>query len=147
MKATTKTAHKVAAAIASEVADVLASQVIAEETRQRVDAIAAAVLAANAAAFPVATVDDVCELSDAQVDAFFQLVEAANREAGYEFPAGYCPALIAEDAQHQAENRLVEVAAPIFKLKPETVTRNAIHRRKFVSLAVGLVTAADRETN
>lgn len=143
MKATTKNAHKIAAAISGHVANFLEAKLIAEAKREEIDARHAKILAAYN--FSIKTPGDAWEMEDEEYDRYDQLCDQANREAGYDLKPGYCPACIAETDLLVAELRLVEAAAPLLGINAEAAKRS-LKRRELIDNLIGLVAAADRET-
>lgn len=48
---------------------------------------------------------------EAKIQGYFAALDVAHREHGFDVPAGYCPALVAETAVGKAERALLEFAA------------------------------------
>lgn len=96
----------------------------AKEVRAKVDAYIAPVFAA-CGPFPIADrfaerlgadakVDKPSNLyrceDEAKIEAFYAACDEAHKANGYDLPAGYCPALIAEHAVVEAERALLKHA-------------------------------------
>jgi hypothetical protein len=138
----------------------LAAHVKAEVTRAEVDKITAKILAE----FPLyATIKDSKRITDpkytwlcgddARMATFYAMTDKAERAAGLKptsMPDDYCPALVAEDEQRQAENALIEASGGPLGVSNEGLLcsghgKGLENRQKWIDLVVGLHLAKERE--
>lgn len=54
---------------------------------------------------------------------YYRLLDKANREAGWDGPEGYCPALVARKAELTATKELIEAAEPNTTISYEMLNR------------------------
>lgn len=152
-----KMAREMAAGLVNEVNAVLLAQAVADVERERVDKIQRRLLseAVYMGARPSFAVPDgapfrVTEpkyswlMEDEDAARYYAALDAAYAAAGYELEPGYCPALMAENAQCQAENAMIVAAGKWF---PEFVDEGTPRvygekRDKLVELLIGLVVNA-----
>lgn len=74
-------------------------------------------------------------------EAYYKRRDKAIAYAGYDVPAGYCPAAMAEHAQQKAEWRLVDAAYPYIGVTRDDLlcSRNGLERyHQYVDLLCGL---------
>lgn len=112
------TGKEIASAIRPAVLKLLAKKTVASYLRKQVDERANAILAQkeyrddegkriteNQWSWMIA--------DDNESKKFIDLVDQANRAAGWDGPEGYCPALVAEDEERKAVVELVNAAEPL----------------------------------
>ena len=152
-------ARQVAKALEPSVQTVLLAQAMAQVERERIDALYNGIL--EQTRYYIRKRDAICEqerltdhskawlLSDFDSKHFYGQCEFAIRKAGYTFeqvPEGYCPALMAESLQRDAEHALILAAEEFFpgvtidKLLCGTADMGGLETlRKFLDLLIGLV--------
>ncbi len=69
---------------------------------------------------------------EATIAEYYAACDEANRANGYDVPAGFCPALLAEHALIKAENQLLKLASQVFAL--DLLTCHGDLRRQAVEL-------------
>lgn len=136
---------KVVGAVKEQVFDLLVLMAAAELLREKCDAIQRRLLATGKYGGD-GNPRNTWELPDEDAKRYFADLDHAYREAGYEsLPPGYCPALIAEAEQTDAENRLIKAAEPFFQVTNHqllcgTKTLGGLETRKrYLDLLIKLV--------
>lgn len=150
----TQMAREMSLGLVNEVNAVLLATAVADVEREKCDAIQRRLLAeaeyfgrnktrSNPAGdrFRVQEPKDSWLMEDEDAARYYAALDAAYAEAGYVLEPGYCPALIAENAQCQAENAMIVAAGKWF---PEFVDEGTPRvygekRAKLVDLLIGLV--------
>ena len=149
-----KLAREMARSLVNEVNTVLLAQAVADVEREKCDAIQRRLLAESeyfgrhktrsnptGDRFRVLEPKDDWLMEDEDAARFYAALDAAYAAAGYKLEPGYCPALMAENAQCQAENAMIVAAGKWF---PEFVDEGTPRvwgekRDKLVELLIGLV--------
>lgn len=155
MNATTTQAHVLADAAEPYVNTLLLANVLAQAEREKINAIQTQVLSEGqytgrrlqrggepGASFRVTTAEDAWHMTEHDAEAYYARLDAIYAGMGYDLPGpGYCPALIAEDLQTQAEWALIAAAGEHF---PECTNDRLLclgseKRREYLDLLIGLV--------
>lgn len=119
MNPTTLDPKTVAAALCKPGALVLASRALAKSLREEVDAIKRELLATGdyTDQYKGGRVTEPSKdwhISDDESASYYESLAQLIAAAGHEVPEGYCPALMAESAQRDAEHALIEASRPFF---------------------------------
>ncbi len=90
---------------------------------------------------PITRATDLYLALDSGAEKAFALFDEANQREGYDAPEQYCPQLVAEEAEGDAQRKLLDAAEPLTGL-----SRNIIYSveklNRYASLLVGLVRSA-----
>jgi hypothetical protein len=150
-------AREMSRGLVNEVNAVLLATAVAEIERERCDKIQRRVLAEaeymgarpsftvpGGVPFRVTEPKDDWLMDEADAKRYYAALDAAYAAAGYELDPGYCPALIAENAQCQVESAMIVAAGKWF---PEFVDGDlprvwGPNRTKLVELLIGMVVNA-----
>jgi hypothetical protein len=148
---TTPNPATVVKALTEAVNLLLVTMAHAECLRERVDAIDRAVLAEHTYTNEyegnrITEPKESWQMGDDDAALYHPRRDAAIRAAGFDPPEGYCPALMAESAQTEAENALVKASEPFFGVTNDQLLSHFAngktgldHRREFIDLLIGLV--------
>lgn len=126
---------------------VCAAKACSEVTRERVDAYIAPVFASFGFQYsgtmadklkqygPIPSPEQLYLCEDPRIPDFYAACDVEHKRQGFDLPAGYCPALVAETELIKAENALIEAAEPLFHLGVHQV--HFENRRKYLDLLIG----------
>jgi len=138
---------KVVQALVPAVTTLLAAMTVAETLREKVDAIKQRHL--DAEVYPHQdTGERITEpkrdwlIADEDWKLYHAKVDADVRAAGFDVPEGYCPALMAEHAQSNAQRALIEASEPFFGVTTEMLLgqpHGLEKHREFIDLLIKLV--------
>lgn len=153
MTATKNKAKAMAKALTGHVNTLLIAKAMAQVERERVDVIQRRVLNEQNYCGDGERITDpklTYLLDDNDANRYFATMNAIHLEAGFEDAAkGYCPALVAETLETQAEWALISAAEEFFpgvtndKLLCGTATLGGLEtREKYLDLLIGLVVNA-----
>lgn len=136
----------VARALTPAVNLVLLAMARAELLREQVDGLARKVLAAGNYTSEytgrrITNPRDAWTMSARLRPAYHALIDTELRAAGFNVPDGYCPALMAEVDQRNAEHALIEASRPFFGVTTDNLLRcrhGLERRRQFLDLLIGV---------
>lgn len=149
MKMTTMKPNQVAKILAPSVAELLARKTVAEVEREKATERQTKILAEceyrDNEGNRITDPKRAWTICDEQAEGYYAKCDNANLAAGHDVPAGYCPALMAEENQRQAERSLIQVAEPLTGITFDKLfTRGdgvATHK-KYLDLMIGLCLSA-----
>ena len=141
---TRQDAADMARAIEPQANAVLLAQTYAKQLRGDMDALDRRILAerdyCNAEGERITDPAITYELANDDFARFMARRAELIEKLAYQVPGpGYCPALMAEERQREAERALIEAAEPWTGIDVEIATRNLEHYRRLVELLTGLV--------
>lgn len=158
MTVTKQNARKVAKALTANVNALILTRAVAEVERKRVDAITAQVLAEDVymaedhdgKEYRITEPSKAWHMNDADAERFYGKLNAIHLAAGFAKAAdGFCPALVAENLQLEAEWALISAAEEFFpgvtnnQLLCGTEKKGGLEfRQEYIDLLCGLVVNA-----
>jgi len=121
--------------------NVLLAMARAQLERERVDKIYNAILADGVymddQGNQILDNNRAYRINDKQAADYYKLCDLALREAGYDLPdVGYCPALMAEEEQREAERQLVDAVAPLLGITRAVLMLNFDSYKRFIDLTI-----------
>ena len=128
------------------VENLLIKKAIAQTIREEVNVIQGRILATNSfysseewgEPYRIADPGEAWLMPESDHVIYWELVADAYEKTGYQLKdRDYCPALIAENKQNEAERALIEAAAPYFNVTNPQLIGN--RRERYLDLLIGLV--------
>ena len=151
----TQMAREMSLGLVNEVNAVLLAQAVADVEQERCDKIKRKLLAEreyfvaerwNRLKTPARVTDPNLAylMGDADAAEYYAALDAAYATAGYKLEPGYCPALIAENVQVQAENAMIVAAGKWFSqfVDGDSPRVWGPNREKLIGLLIGMVVNA-----